>query len=578
MATSEESDKRPDTLTQRVDRYKAEVEGIVARGIEHPNCELKRLATPSGGTLADRAEFIKLVQGLANADLDEERLIVVGADQRQRRFFDVDNARDFDPATLSKIFEKYLDPAPRFEAFNSLTTETGERYILIVLGPEQPRPVVVVTEATSDGRTYLRAGDIWVKKDTGLRMATRADLEAMYEKRIDQEAETRARSRFKHIQEEFGPALIRQIDVPQPHRGLLVGPKKDLRSFAELTISNRDTGRLNVMAEMARERLIEEWDSHEVSDVGVAESPSKWWDGIQEFYRDAFIPSLDALVELGLQTIKYGGPSEWVRLVFDVLVDAIEKSRNFHRLRGLPVVEHGSLSFGRPAFLAYLGVRALATYAVKRNRFSYLREILPRFIRQFTVENRSPELISLLFWPFAIGGLQDTVAGGRNREFWNEHIQSAWGFYFGTPDGFLAAAAQLEFILEFNSYVFTSLRDPQIGRIKQQMPDRSFEYVPDFWASRLNDVEPIASRFYEAISSGGVPPEFAIDSRAFDAIFSGKESSARLLLLGEYLTHLKKWQAEVMMKQFRRYPFMFDWGGPLKQVADAYRESTQAKN
>ena len=35
----------------------------------------------------------------------------------------------------------------------SLTTETGERYVLIVLAPEQPRPVVVITEATSDGRT-----------------------------------------------------------------------------------------------------------------------------------------------------------------------------------------------------------------------------------------------------------------------------------------------------------------------------------------------------------------------------------------------------------------------------------------
>jgi hypothetical protein len=320
MATSEEPEKRPDTLTQRVDRYKAEVEGIVARGIEHPNCELKRSAAPSGGSLADRSDFIKLVQGLANADLDEERFIVVGADQRQRKFFDVDNARDFDPATLSKIFEKYLQPAPRFEAFNSLATEAGERYVLIVLAPEQPRPVVVITEATSDGRTHLRAGDIWVKKDTGLRMATRPDLEAMYQKRIDEEAETRARSRFKHIQEEFGPALIRQIDVPQPHRGLLVGPKKDLQAFAELTISNRDTGRLNMMVEMARERLVDEWDSHEVTDVGVAESQSRWWNGIQEFYRDGFVPSLDALVELGLQTVKYGGPTEWVGLVVDVLV------------------------------------------------------------------------------------------------------------------------------------------------------------------------------------------------------------------------------------------------------------------
>jgi hypothetical protein len=115
MAASEESEKRADTLTQRVDRYKAEVEGIVARGIEHPNCELKRSAAPSG-SLADRSDFIKLVQGLANADLDEERFIVIGADQRQRKFFDVDNTRDFDPATLSKIFEKYLQCGRRSES------------------------------------------------------------------------------------------------------------------------------------------------------------------------------------------------------------------------------------------------------------------------------------------------------------------------------------------------------------------------------------------------------------------------------------------------------------------------------
>ena len=145
-----------------------------------------------------------------------------------------------------------------------------------------------------------------------------------------------------------------------------------------------------MMVEMARERLVDEWDSHKVTDFGAAESPSKWLNGIQEFYRDGFIPSLDALVELGLQTVKYAGPSEWVGLVVDVLVDAIEKSRSFNRLRGLPVVEHDSLSFSRPAFVAYLGVRALATYAVKRNRFSYLRQILPKFIRKFTVEKPKP--------------------------------------------------------------------------------------------------------------------------------------------------------------------------------------------
>jgi hypothetical protein len=578
MAASEESDHRPDTLTQRIDRYKTEVEGIVVRGVEHPSCELKRIAAPSG-SLADRADFIKLVQGLANADLDEERFIVVGADQRERKFFDVDNIKDFDPATLSRIFEKYLDPVPRFQAFNSFKTEAGERYVLIVLAPEQARPVVVITEASSEGRTYLRAGDIWVKKDTGLRLATRPDLEAIYRKRIDEEAELRARSRFKHIQEELGPALIRQIDIPQPHRGLLVGPKKDLQTFAELTISNRDTGRMNVMVEMARERLVEEWDSHDATDLGVAESPDRWWHGIQEFYRDGFIPSLDALVELGLQTVKYGGPGEWVGLVVDVLADSIEKSRSFARLRGLPAAEHGNLSYSRPAFVAYLGVRTLATYAVKRNRFTYLQQLLPRFIRRFTVDNRSQELSPLLFWPFAISGLDGAPAGGRNREFWNQHIQGAWGSYFGTPDGFLGAAAQLEFILEFNSYVLTSLGDPQIDRIKQQTPNRNFDYEPDFWASRLDDVVPLALRFHDVLRlRADLPREFAIDDRAFDVVFSGKDTTARLQILGEYLVHLKNWQADVMIHQFRRHPFMFDWEGPLKQIADSYRNSTQTKN
>jgi hypothetical protein len=99
----------------------------------------------------------------------------------------------------------------------------------------------------------------------------------------------------------------------------------------------------------------------------------------------------------------------------------------------------------------------------------------------------------------------------------------------------------------------------------------------------VEDVTPlgegIASRFYEALSSGAsLPAEFAIDARAFDAVFQGKDTPARLLLLGEYLTHLAKWQAEVMMHQFHRHPFIFDWEGQLKQIADAYRESTKAKN
>jgi hypothetical protein len=90
-------------LPERFDSYAKTVEGIVLRGIEHPACELKRSVTLSKVDLTDRLDFVKLVQGLANSHVDTECLIVIGADQKEKRFFEVANALDFDPAKLSSI-------------------------------------------------------------------------------------------------------------------------------------------------------------------------------------------------------------------------------------------------------------------------------------------------------------------------------------------------------------------------------------------------------------------------------------------------------------------------------------------
>jgi hypothetical protein len=51
---------------------------------ERCHLELKRTATISRDNLADRLDFIKLVQVLANAHIVDERFIVVGTDQKER--------------------------------------------------------------------------------------------------------------------------------------------------------------------------------------------------------------------------------------------------------------------------------------------------------------------------------------------------------------------------------------------------------------------------------------------------------------------------------------------------------------
>src|SRR5215510_5925710 len=211
MAESGQENRSPITLAERFDRYRAEIPKIVERGIEHPNCELKRAATIAKENLPDRLDFIKLIQGLANAHVAEERFIVIGADQRERKFYNVENRDEFDPAKLSQVIAKYLDPQPRLEVFNSIQTDSGESYVLIVVSADQPRPIVAITEGKSDKKTHFGQGSIWVKKDTSLQLATRADLDQMYEayikRRVDEEAETRARRRFDHFREEFGSSF-----------------------------------------------------------------------------------------------------------------------------------------------------------------------------------------------------------------------------------------------------------------------------------------------------------------------------------------------------------------------------------
>src|SRR5712672_2561288 len=106
------------SLSTRFDGFGTTVEGIVLRGIEHPACELKRSVTLSKDDLTDRLDFVKLILGLANSHSGTECLIVVGADQKDKKFFEVANAADFDPAKLSPILAKYLAPEPVYEVFN----------------------------------------------------------------------------------------------------------------------------------------------------------------------------------------------------------------------------------------------------------------------------------------------------------------------------------------------------------------------------------------------------------------------------------------------------------------------------
>ena len=131
MAQGTENGQKPeDALSERVEKHRQEIQSLIKQSVEHPRFEFKRSCSISRDNLDDRLDFIKLLQGVTNAEVAGERCITIGADPNEKLFYPVTNTEEFDPATVSGVVAKYLDPPPRFQVFNNLHTDAGQSFVL----------------------------------------------------------------------------------------------------------------------------------------------------------------------------------------------------------------------------------------------------------------------------------------------------------------------------------------------------------------------------------------------------------------------------------------------------------------
>jgi hypothetical protein len=568
----------PASLPQRFDEYARTVEGIVLRGIEHPSCELKRSLSLDRGELGDRLDFIKLIQGLANSHSDSECLIIIGADQKEGKFFNVDNADDFDPSRISPILSKYLSPEPKYEIFNNMRALGGERYVLIVMSRAQHRPVVTLVDGEAKGKVRFRPGDIWVKENTRLRPATREDLDRMYEPKIEQEAAKRARIIFEHMKADLGPELLSQAVLATPTPELLLGSRERLARFAEAMISSGDPSRFKMLMEMARQILVEKWglllQRGSRTSYGVTDLDKQT---LADFYRNEFLPTLTSAVDLGIELIRFDGQTTWLGFIAELLVGTFETSSEIEHLQAVNQAGDISVPFARPAYEVYLGARVLATYAAFRNRLQFLEELLPQYVRVLLSRRSEDSQTPLLFWPFR-GALDlPDMKLGRNQEFWQQRIEETWGTVFGSEDAFLNAASQLEFILEFNSYLLVQYRSPETDRFRQSFPDKRTDYLPDFWNTPLRFAIPTAERIFRLLVDDGFPSYLAIEPQVIDTVFRAMSKLEREVFFGEFLNQLKAWQDQAMMQQMRS-PFLLSWPARLQTAIDQYKSCQPNQN
>jgi hypothetical protein len=550
MAGEKENDPEPrGTLAERVEQYRREIQSLIERGVEHPRFEFKRSCSISRDNLDDRLDFVRLLQGVANAEVSGERCITIGADPKEKRFYPVSNAAEFDPATVANVLAKYLDPPPRLQVFNNLVTDAGQPFVLLVLDENQSRPITIKTEGQRpDGRSRLQVGEIWIKKGTALQPASRSDLDSMYRQRMEAEAEDRARKRFKHFSElsgashPSGPSPIRL-----PVRELLVGPASEFERFTTELIVANEYPRFRMLLELARESLVEGWDDLSMRGPGLPPDPHAYASQVNGFFRDEFLPSLQSVVNLGLLIIKYDFEIDWLRSVIDVLMEAFESSGGLQRLKsGQPINQPGSIPWWRPPFEIYIALRCLTAYALGRDRPRFLEVILPRFVARLAVGERRDVRTPFLFWPLPPGIISEAEwSDGRSTFYWKERISAAWGKYFRSFEKFLGPACELELLLEFNSYLGTNtINDPAIKEwLVTNKKGMSFIYNPDLFAYDLHWTVPMAERLCDLIASDKPFPSYlAVVPALIETIYKGKTPRQRMLIYGGFLNHLEVWQ------------------------------------
>ncbi len=384
--TNQESqpDKNTKLLSARAEHYRQETEKVVLSVGEHPQYELKRSFDLSN--LNQKLELVKDIQAIATSNIETEKYLVIGADETSHTLREVTNLHEFDDAKIYQQLDKYLSPVPSYELFRLKSSE-GIPFVLFVFGKQPTRRILakitVNHPADLKPTVLLREGDLWTKGDsTGRRLARGEDWDAIYDEKVEREAEARTRTRTDH----FIQQVIAQERIKAVSGGSFVIPAylsdEEYKTIVEDIAGRNDETRLSILLERLRDDLIEGWhkvggyqtDLHYSSIPSVA-TPSR--ETVRSYRDGVFRPSMQRLILLCIQLIKFRTNHVLFGHAIDLLIETFKISNKLTAIqrtsqKGLSknIDEHVSNTI--PALESLIGVFTIGAYIAKRRRFDYL--------------------------------------------------------------------------------------------------------------------------------------------------------------------------------------------------------------
>lgn len=586
MTTPEEreSQNSAESLAERIEKYRKEVEAIVTQAGEHPLYELKREI--SFNSLEDKIEFVKDVQSICTSRIESERYLVVGVDSKTRSFYGVSSLEDFDEVKIRAQLAKYLEPTPDFEVFNLIASNNTD-FILFVFSRQKTRRVLAkaTVEDPTTRKLLLREGDLWTKGDsTGKRLATARDWDDIYGETVEREAEERTRRRTAH----YIDRVVAQQKL-QTSYGLSTVPEysndEEFKSLIEALCANDDSRKFGLVLERLRDDLIEGWHTGGLlGPTDLSSGPTLTLPEIQtraaKHIADVFRPAMQRLTAAGLYVVKAHGSVEFLDAVLALLEEIYTTTDQLSLLRlitprGTRSKDHTAhASHTVPALEALIALQTLGAYVVKRRRFEYMRKLLRRCVRPAGMEGTATSLLKpLAFWPLVGGwGEPEALAHRRGRiDLCSERIavDPAALTLFGSTPAAKKALCEYEFILELNSYLAFTDSVPEIAAwAKKGYGDIDFRFWDSLIAHPLENVMGIASLVLSWLDHG---KSDEIKKVLFDDSFALLFLNAGSKPFGAFLIELEK-NRSALAFELRRFHFGSDWPQELREVMTSAKQ------
>lgn len=127
-------------------------------------------------------DLIKDMISFANSCIEEDKYIIFGYDNKNNIFNNVDYDIIEDISNYVQLLNEYVEPFLDFtiDKFNYNNTDMA---CICIKRSNTNRPYMIKKELSKKGTIFLRRGEIYIRKNANNFIASRADIDAIYESR-----------------------------------------------------------------------------------------------------------------------------------------------------------------------------------------------------------------------------------------------------------------------------------------------------------------------------------------------------------------------------------------------------------